>query len=66
MKHADPARMSRDALLAEVGEILASGIQRFLANKFKPSAQPRNCEEQLDDDGDSEAPCGPPALEATT
>ena len=57
MKGSDPARLSRDAIVTEVGEILAVGVQRLVANRIKSPAQPRNCEEQLDDVADREAPC---------
>ena len=52
-----PERMSRDAILAEVGELLAAGIQRFLAREIKSPAAPRNWTDPLDVLGDSEAPC---------
>ena len=57
MKGSDPAHLSRNEIVAVIGEILAVGIQRLLANKIKSPAQPRNCEEQLDDVADREAPC---------
>ena len=57
MRGSDPARLSRDEIVTEVGEILAVGVQRLVANRIKSPAQPRNCEEQLDDVADREAPC---------
>ncbi len=57
MKHLDPERMSRDDILAEVGEILAAGIQRFLTRECKSPAASKNCAEQLDVLGEVEAPC---------
>lgn len=58
MKSTDPGRMSRAERLAEIGEILAAGYQRFTANAIKGSSSPRNSGDQLDVLGLVEAPCG--------
>lgn len=60
MRTIDPARMSQADRLAELGEILAAGFQRFAAAKFKPSSTPRNSADHLDDLAVGEAPCGSP------
>ena len=52
-----PERMSRDAIAAEIGEILAAGIQWFLAREIKSPTAPRNWTDPLDVLGDVEAPC---------
>ena len=59
MRTTDPATMSAAERVAELAELLATGVQRFLARKCKATAQPRNREEQLDAVADVEAPCGP-------
>jgi len=56
----DPSSMSAADRLAELGEILAAAVQRFFARECKPVEQPRNREEQVDDHGRVEAPCGSP------
>ncbi len=58
MKCVDPTTMSAAERLAELADILAAGVQRFLARECKPSPQPRNREEQLDAAAAVEAPCG--------
>ena len=55
MKHVDPDRMSPAERLAELGDLLAAGVQRFLARESKP---PQNRPDQLDAVGRVEAPCG--------
>ena len=56
--------MSHSERLRELAELLAAGIQRFLANERKaiPSAESaaENMGNQLDVIADAEAPCGPP------
>lgn len=59
MKCTDPTAMSRNERIAELGELLAAGAQRFLARECKSTSQPQNPRDQLDVDGDVEAPCGP-------
>ena len=44
--------------LRELAEILAAGVQRFLARGIKPTSQRGIREEQLDAVGAVEAPCG--------
>lgn len=58
MKHADPAHMSAAERLAEVGELLAAGAQRVLAQGCKRADSSGKGQEQLDVLGDVEAPCG--------
>ena len=58
MKCIDPTTMSRDERRAELAELLAAGVQRFLAHGIK---QPQNLRDQLDVVGVVEAPCGPAA-----
>ena len=54
MKSLAPDRMPRDELVAEVGEILAAGVQRFLARECDIA---KNSPDPLDVLGDVEAPC---------
>ncbi|MBZ0153295.1 MAG: hypothetical protein K8J09_17355 [Planctomycetes bacterium] len=44
--------------LAELGELLAAGVQRFLAAESKAVLQPQNCGEPLDVVAEIEAQCG--------
>lgn len=60
MKYIDPQAMTPADRLAELGEILAAGIQRFLAENIKLVPQPENCDEQVDVLGAVEAPCRAP------
>jgi hypothetical protein len=55
MKCSDPTTMSHAERLAELGELLAAGIQRFLARECKATANPRD---PLDVVAAVEAPCG--------
>jgi hypothetical protein len=55
MKCIDPSTMAREQRLAELGELLAAGIQRHLA---RGSKAPQNQREQLAAPGRVEAPCG--------
>ena len=57
MRTIDPTAMSRTDRLAELGELLAAGIQRFLAENIKSVPQAENCDEHLDVVGAVEAPC---------
>lgn len=58
MRCVDPSAMTPAERLAELGELLAAGVQRFLARESKERGKPRNRQEQLDVVGDVEAPCG--------
>lgn len=58
MRYTDPARMSRDDILAELGELLAAGVQRHLANRIKAPLGSDMPEEALDRGRDPEAQCG--------
>ena len=64
MKCTDPSSMSAAERLAELGELLAAGIQRFLACERKAIPCAENSQDQLDVLPDSEAPCGPNSMEA--
>ena len=64
MKCTDPAAMSHDERLRELGELLAAGIQRVLSRECKGTLQPRNREEQLDAVAAVEAPCPVNSMEA--
>ncbi|MBZ0154102.1 MAG: hypothetical protein K8J09_21465 [Planctomycetes bacterium] len=44
--------------LAELGEILAAGVQRLCATNIKPVLQPQNRDEPLDVVAEIEAQCG--------
>ena len=57
MKCTDPAAMSHDERLRELGELLAAGIQRFLAAECKAVPVAKNSPDDLDVPGDSEAQC---------
>ena len=58
MKCADPTPMSPAERLAELGELLAAGIQRFLARQCKSDSRLQIREERLDALGGHKAPCG--------
>lgn len=58
MRCLDPATMNPVDRLAELGELLAAGIQRFLARERKARMGSGNREEQLDVGANVEAPCG--------
>jgi hypothetical protein len=55
VKQIDPDRMAPAERVAELGEHLATGIQRFLARECKAA---QNQRDQLDVVGRVEAPCG--------
>ena len=57
MRTTDPARMSPDAIVAEVGELLAAGIQRYLHTKCDVAESTKNAPDPLDATGKVEAPC---------
>ncbi len=63
MKSIDPSRLAPTDRLAELGEILAAGIQRYLAREIKPDMAPiapTIAREQLDAAAAVEAQCGSP------
>ena len=60
MKSIDPVRMSRDAILTELGELLSAGFQRHISSSMRPSAEGLNGEKPLDVLADVEASCGEP------
>ena len=64
MRTTDPGRMSVADRLAELGEILAAGLQRLAASRIKQIESSRHRADQLDAGADQMAPCGHPT-EAT-
>ena len=60
MRSTDPARMSREAIIAELGEILAAGVKRRIASSIGRSGESSNPPNALDETADSMAPCGEP------
>ncbi len=60
MKCVDPETMTPAGRLAELGELLAAGVQRLCATNIKPVLQPEICDEQVDVLGAVEAPCRAP------
>lgn len=58
MKLADPSRMSAAERVAELGELLAAGIQRFLAAERKAEEHREKVQVHLDALGVVEAQCG--------
>ena len=62
MRTADPTTMTPTERLAEMAELLARGVQRFLAARSKAFGEPRNSQVRLAALGHVEAPCGSGAL----
>ena len=60
MRTTDPSRMTHEEILAELGEILATGYQRHIAKEMRHLDEPDNPENCLDDQFASEAACGGP------
>ena len=58
MRANDPSRMSRDDIMAELGELLATGYRRHISTSKRRPADVLNGEKPLDDRADAEAPCG--------
>lgn len=58
MRCLDPATMNPVDRLAELGELLAAGIQRFLARERKARMGSGNRDEQLDVVDGVDASCG--------
>ena len=65
MKCIDPHAMSPAERLAELGDLLAAGIQRLLARDSKAIRVGEVVEDQLDVLGQVEAPCRANSMEAT-
>lgn len=66
MKCIAPSRMSPADRMAELGDLLAAGVQRLLARQCKRNRPGRISQDQLDVTGANEASCGPFRMEATT
>ena len=60
MRSTDPGRMSREDILAELGELLAAGFQRHISSNMCPSERGATEQNPLDPTRDAEAPCGGP------
>jgi len=65
MKCVDPATMSTSERIGELGELLASGVQRYFARECKPPVALQNSRDQLDVVANDEAPCPTNSMEAT-
>lgn len=65
MRCLDPHAMSPAERLAELGELLGAGIQRFLAREGKAIRDVAVVEEQVDVLGQVEAPCRANSMKAT-
>lgn len=57
MKSTDPARMSREDILAELGELLTAGFQRHISSSMRYSAGSEDSRFQLDGQAADEAQC---------
>lgn len=64
MKSTDPHAMSPAERRAELGELLAAGIQRLLAREGKAIRAAQVVEDHLDVLGQVEAPCPANSMEA--
>ena len=60
MRSTDPERMSREDILAELGQLLAVGVQRHISSSIGPAAKDSDPQKPLDVPFASEAPCGGP------
>ena len=56
----NPARMAPEDILAELGELLAVGVQRHISTSIGPAAKDSDPQKPLDVPFASEAPCGGP------
>ena len=65
MKTTAPSRMSAEARLAELGDILAAAVQRISAQNIKSIDVCEQRPEQLDASANTMAPCAHPT-EVTT
>ncbi len=64
MKSTDPARMSTEDILAELGELLAVGFQRHITSSMCPSEERANPSNPLEQSPDLEAKCANKSKEA--
>ena len=58
MRSTDPARMPNEAVLAELGELLATGYERRITSSMRPPAGGSNPQKAIDVLATSEAQCG--------
>ena len=65
MRAKDPARMTREAIRAELGELLAVGFQRHISCSMCPSAKGSNPPNPLEASADAEAKCAKKSKEAS-
>ncbi len=65
MKSIDPSRMSTEAIMAELGELLAAGFERHIASSMCPSEGGADSQNHLDESVDSVAQCGGPRETST-
>ena len=65
MKCVDPATMSTSERIGELGELLAAGVQRFLARQGKAIPAAEVEQDHLDVQGQVEAPCPAHSTEGT-
>ena len=60
MRSIDPERMSTEDILAELGELLAVGVQRHISSSIGPAVVGLDPQKPLDVPSASEVPCGGP------
>ena len=60
MRSTDPERMALEDILAELGELLAVGVQRHISSSIGPAVAGADPEKPLDVPSASEAHCGGP------
>ena len=65
MRSTDPERMSREDILAELGELLAVGVQRHISSSIGPAVEAVDPQKPLDVPSASEAQCGGPTETST-
>ena len=58
MRSTDPNRMSREDILAELGELLAVGYQRHISSSMRHPVGDKEAQKELDVFASSEAQCG--------
>ena len=66
MRTIDPGRMSQDDILAELGELLAAGVQRHITSSMCHADEGANPPNPLAVSSAVEAPCGDPNQETQT
>ncbi len=64
MRSTDPERMSNEAILAELGELLAAGFQRHITTSIGRSEEGANPPNPLEASADVEAKCANKSKEA--